>query len=193
MKYDKSKLEAALEFLRGLDIAALTEEFLKKEHAAAPGCHFRLVIAPADGDYRFCVSPSRECSSEEFFRESGIISEFTAAASTTTWGKPSPDEGFEWEDGSDYLWDGVRADSWISRDEAPEKARKIFESKFPGRGWEISFDPFEFLKSIGWQSFSVSSTPVDGWWNQYTHDEIKGNIQLVIDSIEMELSEVESR
>jgi hypothetical protein len=136
-------LKTALAALETLDAVDLVGEFRAFKHDASPGTYCALVLDPSDGTTTIVNEASWSCSADEYFSESGILSRATLISSTRAHWSPSPEDGFEWCDGSDYVHPEEDYSAWITAEAFAELEEE------------------ERAKFTKW--FSISDTPVEGW------------------------------
>ena len=189
-KHDKKTLQEAAEWLKTLDAQEICADFAKFEHACAPGTYCAFVIDPKNHSIREVNEPSRCCSTDEYFGESGILSSTTILSGTREHWSPGPDDGFEWDyDGTDYYHPKDNPNGWITSDQAVDKAWEILQ-KLNIPGVEIA-DAFKFLEGQGWQSFGISDTPVNGWTGSDSEiDRVNCDLAEWISRIEQEIEAI---
>lgn len=213
-----ASLKLALESARDLDALALVAEFREFCHKkCASGSYAALRYDPASGETRFCNEPSWSCSANEYFSESGILSDMTLlSARLPCCGAPGPDDGFEWVDGDDYGHPSNQPESWWEAHLFNQAAEKALD-KMPGATRILKFDhpdsgivfgrdedtgeidPDDYtvsdaktvLAALGWEFFSVGNEPVNGWvpdgWSDDDVVELDNKIAALISAIDNEL------
>lgn len=186
-------LQSALEFVRSLDASEIVEEYLQSKHSAHPGTYCAMELDLTDKSTTFCNDASWSCSADEYFGESGILSRTTLISGTRSYDQPGPDDGFEWEEGDDYLHPAGEPQSWIPADRAAEMVEKIASDEYNDGASEIG-DPVAFLLSRGWEQFSVSSTPINGWTDNADHQirNVQQQLEGIESAIESEIAEIEA-
>jgi len=167
-------LKSALESVKDLDERSIVRDFLAFEHSCTPGTYCAAVLDPKTGDIDHVNEASWSCSTDEYFGESGVLSRETLLSSTRAHWSPSPDEGFEWIDGEDYVHPEGDYAGWITVEEYNDLDEE---------------DQAEYTE---W--FSVGETPVYDWLENAVHqiEEVEKQIQELIESIETEIEEVET-
>lgn len=205
--HDIETLKSALAALEDLNAIDLVGEFRAFEHDCHPGTYCALVLDPSDGTTNTVNEASWSCSTDEYFNESGELSRTTLISSTRAHWSPSPDDGFEWGDGDDYIWDGSDGNSWILTD-SPEQLAEAAEEVLRGKlgdemaaailpeAFEREGNALTFLVAAGWEEFGISSTPVDGWVSQGEDDhevqEVEKQLQELRDAIQARIEELEA-
>jgi len=171
-----SDLKSALTALEQLDALALVAAFREFEHSCSAGTYCALVLDPKDGSTANVNEAGWSCSADEYFSESGVLSRQTLCSSTRAHWSPSPDDGFEWSDGTDYVHPEGDPRSWITS-----------ESFY-------TLDPQESAKFTEW--FSVSDTPVEGWvqdgWDDPAVAEVNKQLALLKEAIAEEIERQEA-
>jgi hypothetical protein len=171
-----SALKSALSALEQLDSLALVSSFREFEHGCSAGTYCALVLDPSNGSTSNVNEASWSCSADEYFSESGVLSRQTLCSSTRAHWSPSPDDGFEWIAGTDYVHPEGDPSAWITSESfaalAPEFSEKFTE-------W-----------------FSVSDTPVEGWaqdgWDDPAVDEVNKQLALLKEAITDEIERQEA-
>ena len=203
--YTSEQLRDAAEYVRSLRPGDLVREFLAYKHSCAAGTYAGMILNLINRE-TYCVNePSRSCSTEEYFCEEGIMSRKTILSGTRDHWSPSPDDGFEWSDGDDYLWNGSDPGHWITSEQAEDKAQELFDAmdrseaeKYVGQGvdnedGDLSLGDFaRFLEALRWEWFSVSDTPVDGWGDEYMERELESHLNELAERLETEARELEA-
>ena len=171
-----SSLKTALTALDRLDSLDLVASFREFEHSCSPGTYCALVLDPSDGSTSNVNEASWSCSTDEYFSESGVLSRETLCSSTRAHWSPSPDDGFEWAAGMDYVHPEGDPGSWITEDAYDE------------------LDAEESVKYTEW--FSVSDTPVEGWvqdgWDDPAVGEVDRQLALLKEAIAEEIERQEA-
>lgn len=167
-------LKSALESVEALDARDIVGDFLAFEHSCIHGTYCAAVLDPKTGDINHVNEASWSCSTDEYFGESGVLSRETLISSTRAHWSPSPDEGFEWTDGEDYVHPEGDYAGWITA-----KAYNDLDED----------DQSEYTE---W--FSVGEAPVEGWLANATGqiEDVEKQIQELIESIEAEIEELEN-
>ena len=204
--YSKESLVQALEAVTELNASDLVKEFNQFEHFCTPGSYCALALDPHTGETYTVNEPNWSCSSDEYFKESGILSLTTLLSCTRSHWSPSPDDGFEWEDGRDYAHPDGDYQGWIASENLGDTAQELFDDmdsdeavKYTGKGVEMIGDELflsdheAFLKALGWEWFSVGDSPVDGWLNNAdcAIEEVGNELSDLIESIKSEIAEMD--
>jgi len=204
--YSKESLVQALEAVTELNASDLVEEFNQFEHFCTPGSYCALALDPHTGETYTVNESSWACSADEYFKESGILSLTTLLSCTRAHWSPSPDDGFEWEDGRDYAHPDGDYQGWIASENLGDTAQELFDDmdsdeavKYTGKGVEMIGDELflsdheAFLKALGWEWFSVGDSPVDGWLNNAdcAIEEVGNELSDLIESIKSEIAEMD--
>ena len=171
-----SALKSALTALEQLDSLALVASFREFEHGCSAGTYCALVLDPSDGSTDNVNEASRSCSTDEYFRESGVLSRQTLCSSTRAHWSPSPDDGFEWVAGTDYVHPLGDPSAWIT-----EEAYDELDAE----------DRVEYT-----EFFDVSDTPVSGWvqdgWDDPAVGEANKQLALLKEAIAEEIERQEA-
>jgi hypothetical protein len=192
-----TNLRNAIDNLRKLDVVNFVEEFRKFEHSCHPGTYCALILNPATGEIRFLNEASWCCSTNEYFSESGALSDVTLISCTRAYWSPGPDDSFELDyknEKNDYAHPKDDFSGWVPKDQFYEVAEKLIAEKLgiDIESAEIKIgDPEYVLSTFGWEFFSISNTPVDGWVPDGEDDEtvknVKEKIENLIACIELEI------
>lgn len=95
MTSTKEQLQAAIEHLRNVDTYDIAAEF-EREILNHCGYWVGVRLDPATGEWHSVCEASRCVSSDEYFGESGVLSEMTILSGQTS-EYPGPEAGYEWE------------------------------------------------------------------------------------------------
>lgn len=203
--YTAEDLREAADFVHNLDAGDLVREYLAHRHDCACGTYCAMVLDMGNKDTVLVNEPSWSCSSEEYFGESGVMSRTTILSGTRDHWNPGPDDGFEWDEGDDYMHPKGDYSAWIHSDRAEDKAEDLFDGmsfedaeKLVGKGVKVEDgklfvdDSKVFLKSLGWESFSVSSRPVNGWNDEYMERDLTALLKKLASDLDSEAEELES-
>jgi len=171
-----SVLKSALTALEQLDSLQLVASFREFEHSCSAGTYCALVLDPKDGSTSNVNEASRSCSTDEYFSESGVLSRQTLCFSTRAHWSPSPDDGFAWIAGTDYVHPLGDPSAWIT------------EETYDSLDVESSAEYTEF--------FNVSDTPVSGWvqdgWDDPAVAEANKQLALLREAIVEEIERQEA-
>jgi len=200
--HSREALESALKHLKELDAVDLVAEFRAFEHSCTHGSYCALVLDPVSGKTRTVNEASWCCSANEYFRESGVLSDITLLSDTRGHWSPGPDDGFEpdYNEGeNDYAHPEGDYSGWIAKDSFAEKAEDLIAEKLgiDTVSAEIQIgDPEYVLAALGWEFFSVGNTPVNGWVpdgrGDWTVKEVQKQIDELIEKIEAEIVNFEN-
>jgi hypothetical protein len=157
-------LTSALEAIEKLDAVEIVGEFRAFEHSCTPGSYCALVLNPATGETHTVNEASWSCSTDEYFGESGVLSRTTLLSSTRAHWSPSPDDGFEWTDGDDYAHPKGAPSGWVADFDEAARAAVAEKLGIDLEAAEIEVGDAKYvLAALGWEFFSISETPVNGW------------------------------
>lgn len=175
MNYSIENLKSSLELIKSLEPSDITEQFLEFRHSCEPGSYCAAVLNPKSGKVHFINESSQSCSTDEYFEDSGVLSEKTLISSIRDYFQPGPDDWFELVPGKDYVHPEGQFSKWITSQE--------YEN----------LDEEEKEKFTVW--FSVGDTPIEGWLsNSYLEvQRVYLSLQEVIDSIELELEKLKEK
>lgn len=198
-------LQTALAALEKLDAVDLVGTFREFEHSCSAGTYCALVLDPTDGSTATVNEASWSCSADEYFSESGTLSRETLISATRAHWSPCPDDGFEWDfTGDEYIWDGKNHDTWVRSDGDLEKLAaaklrekigdKLADAILPEAVAEDN--ALLALLALGWEEFSISETPVEGWVFEGSDDhdvrEVEKQLEGLRESIREEIETIES-
>ena len=177
------KLQAAINRLENVSAWDIACDF-DKELISNPGCYVAARIDPATGDHRISVEASWCCSADEYFSESGVLSDTTLCSGSYT-NSPGPEDGYEWEEDEDGNYWGNFAYEWFLADDIEEQMDLLY----PDDECEHCE---EFLVKKGWYRFSVGTTPVDQDGLLQRESQIRGAIDELVQSISNRIDELET-
>ncbi len=163
------QMKEAINKLNDLDPRRIVADFLAFDHSCPCGTYCAAVLTPLTGEVDFIHAASRSCSANEYFGEDGVLSRMTILSSTRAYWAPSPDEGFEWEDGEDYVHPAGDYSGWITSEDFAD------------------LEAEDQAKYTEW--FAVSNTPIDGWGDPEMAEEVEKTIETLIEELRGEIEE----
>ena len=173
MTHHLTKLKSVLEYIQSLDATELLVEYLKADHAAQAGTYVALVLDPKEEDYFIRNTPSWEETCDEYYQESGALSQLTLLSGTRDHYTAGADDGWEWE--------------YCDKSEATHFHKK------DNYDWDVIENWNEDNNESDFEFFVVSDTPVDGWENTVSEHDIESvekQLNKLIESIEEELAKL---
>lgn len=162
------------ENLQYVDTRELVSEF-ERELLNHCGHWVGVRLDPATGGWYVVVEPSRNVSCNEYFNESGVLSEMTVLSGQTC-EYPGPEDGYEWEDDSTGSYVRDENCSWCCYDQVIKEF-----------GTDGDKDVDTVIAREGLTRFSVSTTPVDPDYSyrmKEVQDQIDERIELIRSEIE---------
>ena len=153
------------------------------------GLSYVSITVDPTGSWSVGSSPSWECSANEYFSESGVLSIATIYSASGCFGTPGPNDGYEWEDGDDYF--GNDSGTWFTIDAAAIKLSEMDD--FDGDVDDLAEEQIETeLIARGFFKFSVSDRACEPDIYNNIADELETKIDELIASIQSEVDELEA-
>ena len=185
----KEQLEAAIEALRIVDTYDIVAEF-ERELLNHCGHWVGVRLDPRDGQWHSVCEASRSVSCDEYFNESGSLSQMTVLSGQTS-EYPGPTDGYEWEASDTGTYWGNDSGEYCTDDDGQleeflEKYHsEVYEAAAEGTDLEV------IAKSAGVYRFSVSTNPVNPDYS-YRMKEVQDQINERIEIIQSEIDELEA-
>jgi hypothetical protein len=182
IKIETAKLETALESLLNVDTYDIAAEF-EKQLLTRSGLWIGMRLDPLTGAWHHSCEASATTSCDEYFQESGLLSEMTVCSGSTN-GTPGPNDGYEWEKSDDGEYWGNDSGDHCTDDDLESFLEEYFSEEcgaLPGGN-----DLRELAVSVGLYRFTVGITPVSPDY-EYRMKSIQELIDERIAAIESEL------
>jgi hypothetical protein len=156
METQTQNLETALESLRNVDTYDIAKEFEKQllEHT---GHWVGIRLDPLTGIWHSSCDASKTTSCDEYFNESGLLSEMTVCSGSTN-GTPGPDDGYEWENSDEGEYWGDDSGNHCTDDGLESYLEENFSDEY--EALPDGNDLRELAVSVGLYRFTVGTTPV---------------------------------
>lgn len=164
MNTPNSTATEIVERINSLDANEIVADYLAFDFDCVPGTYTAFVLDPSTGEIHRVNEPSRCCSTDEYFNESGALSRVTLISGTRSHWNPSPDDGFLWE--------------YCPRVDATHFSPKDQTTRWKVIGeWNCDDD------EACYDFFRVSDQPVDGWSDEYRAGEVREILNSVVKRI----------
>lgn len=183
------QLKSAIQNLEEMksDTFEMAKEF-DQEKINTTGSYVAITVNPT-GSWSVGASPSWECSANEYFSESGVLSLSTIHSESGCFGTPGPEDGYEWEDGDDYF--GNDSGTWFATENASRVLSKMDD--FEGNIEDLSEEQVEAeLIARGFRKFSVSDRACEPDCYNDLAKVLEEKIDQLIESIQSEVDDLEA-
>lgn len=189
-EYTKETLQSAIDNLEKMkdNTYSMAVEF-DQEKISTNGSYVAITVNPS-GSWSVHSSPSWECSCDEYFSESGVLSLNTIHSETGCFGSPGPEDGYEWEDSEDGEYYGDDSGTWFCFDRAAQELDEMDD--FDGDADELTAEEIHAeIVSRGYHRFTVSDRACEPDGYNDLSSILDDAIDKIIDGIQNEIDTIE--